>query len=146
MFDQSEVPANMFCSFCGKHEHQVRKLVAGPAVQICDACIAEALLLTTDGMAETEVSGGSYSRVAVTNNNTNFPAATSPSGVGTKLNATAIIFPQSSGSWGTVTHFAIFDAASAGNMLIYGTLTSARAVTTGDTPKFLASGFSLTAD
>ena len=100
----------------------------------------------TESAGGTEVSGGSYARVAVTNNSTNFPAATSPSGVGTKLNGTAIIFPQSSGSWGTVTHFGIFDAASGGNMLIYGTLTSARAVTTGDTPKFLASGFSLTAD
>ena len=53
---------------------------------------------------------------------------------------------HSSGCWGTATHFGIFDAVSAGNMLIYGTLTSARAVTTGDPPKFLASGFSLTAD
>jgi len=27
------------CSFCGKSEHQVAKLVAGPRVYICDACI-----------------------------------------------------------------------------------------------------------
>ena len=94
----------------------------------------------------TEVSGGGYARAAVTNNSTNFPAATTISTVGTKMNATAITFPQASGSWGTVTHFAIFDAATAGNMLIYGTLTTSRAVTTGDTPKFLASAFSLTAD
>ena len=28
------------CSFCGKHQDQVRKLVAGPGVFICDQCIA----------------------------------------------------------------------------------------------------------
>jgi hypothetical protein len=27
------------CSFCGKSQHDVRRLVAGPAVFICDACV-----------------------------------------------------------------------------------------------------------
>ncbi len=30
------------CSFCGKSEHQVEKLVAGPRVYICDVCIHKA--------------------------------------------------------------------------------------------------------
>ena len=30
---------NLFCSFCGKNQHEVRKLIAGPAVYICDECI-----------------------------------------------------------------------------------------------------------
>ena len=29
----------LYCSFCGKNQHEVRKLVAGPAVFICDECI-----------------------------------------------------------------------------------------------------------
>jgi ATP-dependent Clp protease ATP-binding subunit ClpX len=29
----------LFCSFCGKGEHEARKLVAGPNVLICDECI-----------------------------------------------------------------------------------------------------------
>ena len=29
----------LFCSFCGKSQHDVRKLVAGPHVYICDECI-----------------------------------------------------------------------------------------------------------
>jgi ClpX C4-type zinc finger/Glyoxalase superfamily protein len=29
----------LFCSFCGKNQHEVRKLVAGPAVYICDECV-----------------------------------------------------------------------------------------------------------
>ncbi|MEZ4527937.1 MAG: ATP-dependent Clp protease ATP-binding subunit ClpX [Desulfobacterales bacterium] len=30
---------NLFCSFCGKNQNEVRKLIAGPAVYICDECI-----------------------------------------------------------------------------------------------------------
>ena len=29
----------LYCSFCGKSEHDVKKLVAGPSVFICDGCI-----------------------------------------------------------------------------------------------------------
>ncbi|HWO34521.1 MAG TPA: ClpX C4-type zinc finger protein [Candidatus Acidoferrum sp.] len=29
----------LYCSFCGKNQHEVRKLVAGPAVHICDECV-----------------------------------------------------------------------------------------------------------
>ena len=30
---------SLTCTFCRKSEHEVRKLVAGPGVYICDACI-----------------------------------------------------------------------------------------------------------
>jgi hypothetical protein len=33
---------SLTCTFCRKSEHQVRKLVAGPGVYICDACIETA--------------------------------------------------------------------------------------------------------
>ncbi|AEW44628.1 ATPase and specificity subunit of ClpX-ClpP ATP-dependent serine protease [Serratia symbiotica str. 'Cinara cedri'] len=29
----------MYCSFCGKSQHEVRKLIAGPSVYICDECV-----------------------------------------------------------------------------------------------------------
>lgn len=29
----------LYCSFCGKHQHEVRKLIAGPSVFICDECV-----------------------------------------------------------------------------------------------------------
>jgi ATP-dependent Clp protease ATP-binding subunit ClpX len=32
-------PGTLFCSFCGKSQHEVKKLIAGPAVFICDACV-----------------------------------------------------------------------------------------------------------
>jgi ATP-dependent Clp protease ATP-binding subunit ClpX len=31
--------ATLTCSFCGKHQRQVTKLVAGPGVYICDQCV-----------------------------------------------------------------------------------------------------------
>jgi ATP-dependent Clp protease ATP-binding subunit ClpX len=29
----------LYCSFCGKSQHEVKKLIAGPSVFICDECI-----------------------------------------------------------------------------------------------------------
>ncbi|MBW1836553.1 MAG: ATP-dependent Clp protease ATP-binding subunit ClpX [Deltaproteobacteria bacterium] len=36
---KDEVNDNLFCSFCGKNQKEVKKLIAGPAVYICDECI-----------------------------------------------------------------------------------------------------------
>lgn len=30
----------LYCSFCGKSQHDVKKLIAGPTVFICDECVA----------------------------------------------------------------------------------------------------------
>lgn len=34
--DSNEV---LYCSFCGKSQHEVRKLIAGPSVFVCDECV-----------------------------------------------------------------------------------------------------------
>lgn len=39
MFKFNEEKGQLKCSFCGKTQDQVRKLVAGPGVYICDECI-----------------------------------------------------------------------------------------------------------
>jgi len=39
MSDKEESNENLFCSFCGKSQKEVTKLIAGPAVYICDECI-----------------------------------------------------------------------------------------------------------
>ena len=38
------------CSFCGKSQHEVKKLIAGPSVYVCDECVA----LCTDIIKEEE--------------------------------------------------------------------------------------------
>ena len=39
MSKKGDVNDNLFCSFCGKNQKEVQKLIAGPAVYICDECI-----------------------------------------------------------------------------------------------------------
>ena len=39
MADKSPGDKLLYCSFCGKSQHEVRKLIAGPSVFICDECI-----------------------------------------------------------------------------------------------------------
>ncbi|MDE0064398.1 MAG: AAA family ATPase, partial [Gammaproteobacteria bacterium] len=46
----------LYCSFCGKSQHEVRKLIAGPSVFICDECVE----LCNDIIRE-EVSEGAQS-------------------------------------------------------------------------------------
>ena len=45
------------CTFCGKTEHQVRKLVAGPNASICDECIALCVDIISEEQKDT-FSGG----------------------------------------------------------------------------------------
>jgi hypothetical protein len=44
-----EEPGQQACSFCGREQRQVRKLVAGPGVYICDPCILAAVGVTASG-------------------------------------------------------------------------------------------------
>lgn len=37
--DGNESKNTLYCSFCGKSQHEVRKLIAGPTVFICDECV-----------------------------------------------------------------------------------------------------------
>src|SRR6266700_769568 len=39
MADKTSGDKLLYCSFCGKSQHEVRKLIAGPSVFICDECI-----------------------------------------------------------------------------------------------------------
>ena len=34
-----DTKSTLFCSFCGKSQHEVKKLIAGPTVFICDECV-----------------------------------------------------------------------------------------------------------
>lgn len=82
--------------------------------------------------ADTEVSGGSYARVAKTRNATHFPDAVD----GTKSNGTLITFPTLSADIGEATHFGWFDASTAGNLRYTGELAAPLALEIGITPEF----------
>lgn len=92
-------------------------------------------------IATYEPAGGSYARVAVTNNGTNWSAASAR----VKSNATDVTYPTATASWGTIVAVAIVDAASGGNMLAYGSITST-AITSGDVLKHAAGDVDITFD
>ena len=37
--DSGDTKKPLYCSFCGKSQHEVKKLIAGPTVFICDECV-----------------------------------------------------------------------------------------------------------
>ena len=39
MADKSDGEKLLYCSFCGKSQHEVKKLIAGPSVFVCDECV-----------------------------------------------------------------------------------------------------------
>lgn len=84
----------------------------------------------TDAASGAEVSGGSYARVQRDPLDANWSAASATDGI-TK-NVASITFPTPTANWGVVTHFAIWDAASAGNMLCHGQLGTSKTVNNGD--------------
>jgi hypothetical protein len=47
-------------------------------------------------------------------------------------NSSAVEFDAATGSWGTITYVAVFDALTSGNMLAYGELTVSKTIATGD--------------
>jgi len=93
-----------------------------------------------DGSGLAEPTGGGYARVATAAVDWN--AALN----GLIDNANDIIFPQATASWGTITHFALFDAATAGNMLASGALSAAKTINANDTAKFVAGDLDVTLD
>lgn len=105
----------------------------------------------SDSGGGTEVTGNNYSRVTVASSLANWAgtqgAGTTTASTGTggvTSNNGAITFPTPSGTWGTVTHFGIYDAASAGNLLFYGTLTIAKTINQSDTVTFPAGSLTIT--
>jgi len=48
----------LYCSFCGKSQHEVRKLIAGPSVFICDECVELCNDIIREEVAETSQAKG----------------------------------------------------------------------------------------
>lgn len=108
----------------------------------------------TDSTAGTEVTGGSYARVAVTSALANWAGTQSAGSTiassgssGTTSNNGAITFPAPTANWGTVTGFGVYDASSGGNLLIYAALSTSKTVNSGDAaPSFAAAALTFQID
>jgi hypothetical protein len=89
----------------------------------------------TDAGSGTECSGTAYARQSAT-----FGA---PSNGASSTNAD-VQFPQAGNSWGTVTHFGIYDALTTGNLLYHGALTTSKVIDTGDVFKIASGSLTVT--
>lgn len=93
----------------------------------------------------TEVSGGSYARVSFTPDDLTLystqgdTSAASSGSSGETSNVAAITFPAPTADWGTVTHWGIYDASSAGNLLFWCAMTTSQTIVSGGpAPSFAA--------
>tara|TARA_B100000809_G_scaffold238821_1_gene259894 strand:+ start:1603 stop:1998 length:396 start_codon:yes stop_codon:yes gene_type:complete len=99
-------------------------------IEYYDAAVVEAGTLTQ------EPSSGAYARVQVTTWDAPSDGATQNTG--------AITFPTATANWGNVSGVIVSDHASAGNVLLHGSLTTARDVKNGDVFKFNAGDLDIT--
>lgn len=99
----------------------------------------------TDSGGGTEVTGGSYARVQIVQGTGAWDAPTAADPVATQ-NTAAVTFPAATANWGTVTGWGLFDASTAGNLLIWSALTTSRVINNGDTASFAAGAIDLTLD
>ena len=83
----------------------------------------------------TEVSGGSYARKSAT-----FGAPSN----GVCTNSAAVEFDQATASWGTISHVALLDAITSGNLLFYTDITTSKTIESGDIFKIAAGSLSVT--
>lgn len=89
-----------------------------------------------DDNSGTELSGNGYTRKDIV-----FSAASG----GSATTSSTVTFPTATGSWGAVSHFGIFDAATSGNLLIHGAFASAKTIGSGDIFRIDAGDLTITA-
>ncbi len=98
----------------------------------------------SDGTGVTEPSGGGYARVATASTDWNVASAADPALLD---NANPVTFPVATLSWAAgenLTHAVLFDAATAGNVVGFGTLAVAKPVLNGDTAEYAAGAIDVT--
>lgn len=108
----------------------------------------------SDSGGGTEVTGGSYARVALAPSLTNWAgtqgagSTTASTGTdGTTSNNVAITFPAPTANWGVITGLAVFDAATGGNLLFWAPLNANKTVNSGDAaPSFAAAALTVQLD
>jgi hypothetical protein len=98
--------------------------------------LAMSTAATTDAGGITEPAVGAYARAVV---------AFTVTGNSAKNNA-IVDFAQATASWGTLTHFAVFDALTSGNMLYHGVLDASVIINNTDILRWAVDALELTED
>ena len=112
---------------------------SGLWIALCTAATSD----SSTGSTITEPSGGGYTRYS-----TGAPAdatwTKASSTINAVANAAAISWTASGGNYGTITHVAIVDASSNGNVLFHGALTASKTINDGDTFTIAIGGLTVT--
>jgi len=88
------------------------------------------------GTITDECTGGAYARQAVT-----FGTITN----GSVSNSADVTFPAATdANWGTITHLAVMDASTAGNVIFYGSLSSSKLIENSDTFQITSGNLTVT--
>lgn len=93
-----------------------------------------------DGTNFTEPVAMAYARIAVTNNATNFPAASTVGGITSKSNGIAISWATPTGLWGQIVAYGLFTASTGGTCEWWNPLDTPITVNTGNSPVQFAIG------
>ncbi len=91
--------------------------------------------ISTSGSNASEPVGASYARVQIPNDKSHFTNASS----GCLVNSASIVFPESSGSWGTITHLFLADDLTSGSIWYYTALSTPKVVQANAVNSFSAS-------
>lgn len=97
---------------------------------------------TTDAGGGTEVSGNAYARQTLTKAAGTW---TAPAAGGNITNVAEVAFPAATpATWGTVTHGALWDASTVGNMIMHGALTASKTINADDVFRYPIGALSIT--
>ena len=109
-------------------ENKVLDHVLGGATYTQPTNVYVGLWTADDGLESgtltSEVSGGSYARQTMA-----FDAAAG----GSADSSATVTFPTATANWGTITHVALMDASTGGNVLFHGAVTTSKTIESGDT-------------
>lgn len=99
-----------------------------------------ALFTNTSGNAATNLEAGTLTDEISTGGGSlyarrpiAFDAATAAGGTTSSASSATVTFATAGASWGSISHIAVMDASTSGNVLFYGAVTTAKTIDTGDT-------------
>ena len=90
-----------------------------------------------DDSGANEITGNGYTRKVAS-----FAAAAS----GSASTDATITFDAATGNWGTITHISIYDAATSGELLFHGAVTTSKTIETGDTFQISSGNLTISLD
>ena len=128
-------------SYSNYLEEKILQHFFGGTTQTAPSDLYVALYVSdpTESDTGTEVNGANYARQKIA-----FGTVGTSGAKSLVSNTGVVTFPQAGGSWGTITHFAIRDAETGGNLMAYAPLSVSKSSGSGDRMEFPIGGITVT--